>query len=101
MDGTDIRLVGYPALGIDMIPDIQSVEYLTKLDSEIGIRPDTVYRAKYLSTIRMLPYSLNNIRLDIQSIPIFNLPFDGGGGLMCPPKVFLFFYQKSLPLTKP
>ena len=29
-----------------------------------------------------------------------NLTFDGGG-LMCPPKVFLFFYQKSLPLTKP
>ena len=24
-----------------------------------------------------------------------------GGGLMCPPKVFLFFYQKSLPLPKP
>ena len=23
------------------------------------------------------------------------------GGTMCPPKVFLFFYQKSLPLTKP
>ena len=23
------------------------------------------------------------------------------GGTMCPPKVFLFFYQKSLSLTKP
>ena len=23
------------------------------------------------------------------------------GGTLCPPKVFLFFYQKSLPLTKP
>ena len=22
----------------------------------------------------------------------FNLSYDGGGGLMCPPKVFLFFY---------
>ena len=31
----------------------------------------------------------------------FNLSY-AGGGLMCPPpKVFLFFYQKSLPLTKP
>ena len=24
-----------------------------------------------------------------------------GGGLMCPPKVFLFSYSKSLPQTKP
>ena len=30
-----------------------------------------------------------------------NLTFDGGGGLCAPPKCFYFFYQKSLPLTKP
>mgnify|MGYP001297092546 CR=1 FL=1 len=32
---------------------------------------------------------------------LLTLVMMGGGGLMCPPKVFLFFYQKSLPLTKP
>ena len=29
-----------------------------------------------------------------------NISYDEGGKI-CPPKVFLFFYQKSLPLTKP
>jgi len=32
---------------------------------------------------------------------VINLSYDGGGALCAPPKVFLFFYQKSLPLTKP
>ena len=32
---------------------------------------------------------------------LINLTFDGGGPYVPPPKVFLFFYQKSLPLTKP
>ena len=30
-----------------------------------------------------------------------NLSYDGGGGALCAPKVFLFFYSKSLPQTKP
>ena len=36
----------------------------------------------------------------LNNIFYFNLSYDEGG-TMCPPKVFLFFYQKSLPLTKP
>ena len=30
-----------------------------------------------------------------------NLSCDGGGPYVPPPKVFLFFYSKSLPQTKP
>ena len=34
-------------------------------------------------------------------IDMFNLSYDGGGALCAPPILYLFFYSKSLPQTKP